>query len=181
MAERQGLGQSPRIASTPGDVDSLEHWQQRPTPVGLLSSQAYGQACTQYGSLGRESVERTALQRGHPFGLCQKSVFSHPHATETECGTRAGHYVAFRLSHMCGAVKEGTGLGQAATGQDSLGPGDFQRRPLVQGGPPRCAAQQPDRAMRPLAQSRPPSAARPPPHELCARQSWCLAANGWQR
>ena len=53
-------------------------------------------------------------------------MLSHPHATETKGGTRAGHYVAFRLSHMGSAVKEGARLGQVATGQDSLSPGDFQ-------------------------------------------------------
>ena len=53
-------------------------------------------------------------------------MLSHPHATETKGGTRAGHYVAFRLRHIRGAVKEGTCLGQAPTGQDSFGPCDFQ-------------------------------------------------------
>jgi hypothetical protein len=55
-------------------------------------------------------------------------MLSHPHATKTECGLRAGHYVAFRFGHVCGTVKDGTRLGQAPAGQDSLGPGDFQGR-----------------------------------------------------
>ena len=122
MAEREGLGQCPRIASTPGSVNPLEHWLERPIPICLLSRQAYSQACTQHGSLWRESVKRTALQRGHALGLSQKPMLAHPHATETECGTCEGHYFAFSLSQVCGTVKERTRLGQAPTGQDSFGP-----------------------------------------------------------
>src|SRR5262249_5834652 len=110
MAEREGLGQCPRIASTPGSVNPFEHWLERPIPIGLLRSQAYRQACTQHGSLWRESVERTSLQCGHALGLSQKSMLSHPHTTETECGTRAGHYFAFSLSHVRGTVQERTRL-----------------------------------------------------------------------
>src|SRR5919206_5177159 len=123
MAKRQGLGQGPRIASTPGGVDSLEHWLYRPTPVGRLSRQAYAQTCTQHCGLWRESVKCPALQCGHTFGLRQQSMLSHPHATETEGGTRQGHGVAFSLSYVCSAVKERARLGQTPTGQDRLGPG----------------------------------------------------------
>jgi hypothetical protein len=81
----------------------------------------------QHGSLWWEEVERTSLQRGHALSLSQKSMLSHPYTTETECGTRADYGVAFRLSHLCGTVKEGARLGQVPTGQDGLGPFNCQR------------------------------------------------------
>src|ERR1041384_4831976 len=99
MAEREGLGQCLRIASTPGRLDPLDDWLERPIPICLLSSQAYSQACTQHSSLRRESIKRTSLQRGYALGLSQQPMLSHPHATETEGGTREGHYFAFSLSH----------------------------------------------------------------------------------
>src|SRR6266446_1841944 len=110
MVERQSLGQRLRIASTPGGIDPLNHRQQRPAPVGCLSSQAYSQARAQHGSLRREGVERTSLQRCDALGLSHKPMLSHPHATETECGTSEGYCVACSLSHMRCAVKEGTRL-----------------------------------------------------------------------
>jgi hypothetical protein len=53
-------------------------------------------------------------------------MLSHPHATETECGTRVDYGVVFCLSHLRGTMKEGTRLGQVPTGQDSLGPFNCQ-------------------------------------------------------
>jgi hypothetical protein len=67
-----------------------------------------------------------SLHRGYALDLIQQPMLSHPHATETECGTRTDYGIAFHLSHLRGTMKEGARLGQVPTGQDSLGPFNYQ-------------------------------------------------------
>ena len=82
MAEREGLGQCPRIASTPGSVNPLEHWLERHFPEkkervlsrirsmrdGKLNDPRFGSRMSGEGPLA-EAIESLFTLSCHKAGL----------------------------------------------------------------------------------------------------------------